>query len=70
MKKRMIDANHLKARFEAEYGGYSWYDLVRIMTLIDTEPTQQDNMAEKVVTITAITGTMIALAVLLVVSLM
>lgn len=69
MKKRMIDANHLKARFEAD-GGYSWYDLVKIMTLIDTEPTQQDNMAEKVMTISAITGTMITLAVLLAVSLM
>lgn len=44
MKKRLIDAEHLKGKIEREYGSStssgSWYDLVRTMAIIDSEPTE------------------------------
>lgn len=44
MKKRLIDAEHLMQRLEANYGSdNSWYDLVRVKTLIDSEPTIHDD---------------------------
>ena len=38
--KRMIDAEHLMNRVEARYKtGDSWYDLVKVKALIESEPT-------------------------------
>ena len=44
MKKRLIDAEHLMQRLERNYGSdNSWYDLVRVKALIDSEPTIHDD---------------------------
>ena len=47
MKKRLIDAEHLKSKIEREYGSStskgSWYDLVRTMAIIDAEPTEHQS---------------------------
>ena len=69
MKKKTIDANHLKTRIETEYGNYSWYDLVKIMALIDTEPLEKDNITMRGV-IFAETIVIAALIILLAVSAM
>jgi hypothetical protein len=38
--KRLINAENLMHRVEANYNAHDgWYDLVRMKTLIDTEPT-------------------------------
>ena len=38
--KRLIDAENLIRRVEANYNnGDSWYDLVKVRSLIDSEPT-------------------------------
>jgi hypothetical protein len=47
MKKRLIDAEHLKGKIERAYGSStsngSWYDLVRTMAIIDAEPTEHQS---------------------------
>lgn len=47
MKKRLIDAEHLKSKIERAYGSStsngSWYDLVRTMAIIDAEPAEHQS---------------------------
>ena len=38
--KRLIDAEHLKNRIKSDSNGWSWHDLIKVISMIDTEPTQ------------------------------
>ena len=38
--KRLIDAEHLKERIKSDSNGWSWHDLIKVIGMIDTEPTQ------------------------------
>lgn len=63
MKKRLIDANHLKHRFEMEYGcDNSWYNLARTMAMIDAEPTQDERAV--VIKSVIILGAIIVIAIM------
>lgn len=47
MKKRLIDADELKRRFNKEYGAeLGWYDLMRTYNLIDEMPSEEPERQE------------------------
>ncbi len=47
MKKRLIDADELKRRFNKEYGAeLGWYDLMRTYNLIDEMPSEEPERRE------------------------
>lgn len=57
MKKRLIDANELKRRFNKEYGAeLGWYDLVRTYNLIDEMPSEEPERQEDIVVVLMFLG--------------
>ncbi len=57
MKKRLIDAEELKRRFNKEYGAeLGWYDLVRTYNLIDEMPSEEPERQEDIVEVLMFLG--------------
>ena len=67
-KTRLIDAEHLMHKIETGYvADGSWYDLVRIKTIIDSEPTVHDNERLQLIEVVLTFLTLLNIAALLVI---
>ncbi len=68
MKKRLIDANELKRRFNKEYGAeLGWYDLMRTYNLIDEMPSEAPEKQEDIAVALMFLGSL-AITILLIMS--
>ena len=66
MKKRLIDADELKRRFNREYGAeLGWYDLMRTYNLIDEMPTAEPEKHEDLALAMLIFGAFMSVLLLL-----